>query len=190
MPPRKRESDDMETKTMTPEQQSVFNRVRAESAEWETIGEESMVDYSLAIHPLNLKDNFPEAYKEEVEKRYAFRWCTRDDKSIDERTRGGHPVTRWKICTRTTAPFLEKYVDPILGCVTRLDQILLFRPWDRHMVEKRAKEGYAETRANSGNPENRLQTQEGVEVSSGPQYRLGSNDEVAYTDTRDENEEY
>jgi len=170
---------------VTPDQQAIRKRVEAESAEWEPITEESMNDFSLMINPLDLKDNFPEAWKEQVEKRYAFRWCERRDKRIDELTRSGHPITRWKLCTRTTTPFLAKYVDAIWGCVTRLDQVLLHRPWDRHMIEKRAKQGMAEARANAGKPENVASRRagEGVEVYSGPEHKIGQNDVVQWEDT-------
>jgi hypothetical protein len=175
-------------KTLTPEQQAIITRAESETAEWEPITEESMHDFSLANHPLDLRINFPEAWKEQNEKRYAFRFCERTDKRIDELTRSGHPLTRWKLCTRTTTPWLAKYIDPVWGCVTRLDQVLLFRPWDRHMIEKRAKQGYAEAKANSGKPENVAlrRAQEGIEAKSGPEFKIGSSDEVQYEDTRAE----
>jgi hypothetical protein len=177
--------------SLTPEQRAIVNRVMAETAEWEPIGEESMNDFSLSISPLDLKHNFPEAWKEQNEKRYAFRWCERTDKRIDELTRGGHPVTRWKLCTKTTTPFLERYVDSILGCVARLDQALLYRPWDRHEMEKRAKNQLAEARANSGKPENVAlrRAPDKIEAYSGPEYKIGSKDEAVYEDVRSANEE-
>jgi hypothetical protein len=180
--------DNQPTDMMTPDQLSIHRRVLAESEEWEPITEESMLDYSLAVHPLSLKDHFPEAWKESVEKRYAFRFCERSDKRIDELTRSGHPVTRWKLCTRTTTPFLPKYVDPIWGCITRLDQVMLFRPYDRHMMEKRAKDGFAQAKAESGRPENYAlrRAQDGIEAYSGEKYRISSGDEVQYEDARQE----
>jgi len=180
------QKDQFQNAAMTPDQQAILRRVEAESAEWEPITEESMHDFSLAKHPLDLKDNFPETWKEQSEKRYAFRWCERTEKRIDELTRSGHPVTRWKLCTRTTTPFLAKYVDHIWGCVTRLDQVLLYRPWDRHMIEKRAKDGYARAKADSGKAENvaMRRAQDGVEAYVGPEHKIGANDEVQYEDTR------
>lgn len=175
---------------VSPEQQAVIRRVQAESAEWEPITEESMHDFSLAIHPLSLKDNFPEAWKEQIEKRFAFRWCERTDKRIDELTRSGHPVTRWKLCTRTTTPFLSKYVDAVWGCVTRLDQVLLYRPWDRHMIEKNAKAGIAQARDEAGRAENIAlrRAGDGVEAYSGPQHKIGANDVIQYEDNRDDSD--
>lgn len=172
--------------SLTPEQQAIVSRVRAESPDWEPISEEAMHDFSLAVSPLDLQHNFPEAYKEQVEKRFAFHWCERTDRAIDIRTNGGSPVTRWKICTRSTTPFLAKYVDPTIGCIARLDVILLFRPWERHMIEKRAKEGIAEARANSGKPENVAlkRASDNIEAYSGPQYKIGSSDDVQYEDSR------
>lgn len=174
--------------SLTPDQLAIVNRVMAESAEWETIGEESMNDFSLSIPPLDLKHNFPEAWKEQIEKRYAFRWCERTDRRIDELTRGGHPVTRWKLCTRNTTPFLAHYVDGVLGCIARLDQVLLYRPWDRHMMEKRAKEQVAEAKANSGKPENiaTRRVSDKIEAYSGPEFKIGANDEIRYEDVRED----
>jgi len=185
--------DDQAQQILTPEQQAILNRAEAETAEWETITEESMGDYSLSITPLDLKHNFPEAWKRQEDRIYAFRWCERTEKRIDEMTRGGHPVTRWKICTRMTTPFLAKYVDSILGCITRLDQILLFRPWDRHMMEKNAKQELTEAHANSGKPENlalKRREDDKVEAYSGPEYEIGSRDEVTYEDKRSVDNEY
>lgn len=166
---------------LTAEQQAIQTRVAAETDRWETIGEESMHDFSLANFPLNLKDNFPEAFKEENEKRYAFRWCERTPQRIDELTRAGHPVTRWKICTRNTTPFLSKYMDPLWGCITRLDQVMLYRPWARHMIEQNAK-----NQLKPGDPISKVENsaQEGVDVLSGPEHLIKGSDEVVHVDTR------
>lgn len=180
--------DDQELQILTPEQQAISNRAEAESAEWETITEESMESYSLSITPLDLQHNFPEAWKKQCDRIYAFRWCERTDKRIDELTRGGHPVTRWKICTRVTTPFLDKYIDKLLGCVARLDQILLYRPWDRHMMEKEAKAKLTEAHAASGKPENRVMQNvdddEKIQAFSGPEHKISGKDDVTYEDTR------
>jgi len=186
--------DDNQAQTiLTPEQQAILNRAEAETAEWETITEESMGDFSLSITPLDLKHNFPEAWKRREDKIYAFRWCERTDKRIDELTRGGHPLTRWKICTRMTTPFLSKYIDSLLGCITRLDQILLFRPYERHMAHQKAKEELAEAHANSGKPENKVlqsRSDDKVEAYSGPQHKIDGKDDVQYEDTRSTEKEY
>jgi hypothetical protein len=177
--------------SLTPDQQAIFNRVQAETADWEVIREDQMNDFSLAVSPLDLRHNFPEAERAQKEKQYAFRWCERTDKRIDELTRGGHPVTRWKICTRSTTPFLAQYVDGVLGCIARLDQILLFRPWERHMMEQKAKGALTEAHVNSGKPENLALRRAGekVEAYSGPEYKIDSRDVVQYEDMRSESEE-
>lgn len=174
------------SQSLTPEQRDILNRVQAESTEWIPIREDELNDFSLSISPLDLKHNFPEAWKEQVEKRFAFRWCERTDKRIDELTRGGHPVTRWKICTSLTTPFLKKYIDLSIGCIARLDQILLFRPWDRHIIEKRAKERLTEAHLNAATPENNVlkRVSDKVEAYSGPEYKIGANDVVQYEDSR------
>jgi len=175
------------SQSLTPEQQAIFNRVQAESTDWEVIREDQLNDFSLSITPLDLKHNFPEAWREQTEKRFAFRWCERTDKRVDELTRGGHPVTRWKICTALTTPFLKSYIDSSIGCIARLDQVLLFRPWDRHMMEKRAKDQLTEAHANSGKPENVAlrSAPDNVEAFSGPEYKIGSRDDVQYEDLRE-----
>ena len=102
-------------------------------------------------------------------------------------TRGGHPMTRWKLCTRLTTPFLAKYVDSLLGCITRLDVVLVFRPWERHMIEKDAKKRLAEAHLASGKPENlalRRRADDKVEAYSGPEHKIGSSDDVQYEDSR------
>lgn len=171
---------------LTPEQQAIANRANAETADWVPIREDEVNDFSLMVTPLDLKHNFPEAWKEQQEKRYAFRWCERTDRRIDELTSGGHPMTRWKICTKTTTPFLAKYIDSILGCIARLDQILLFRPWDRHMMEKNARAQLTAARENATKPENMVtrRVSDNVSANSGPEYKIGSNDVVQYEDTR------
>lgn len=181
-----KKTDNQDKHLLTPEQQAILNRAEAESAEWETITEESIGDYSLSITPLDLKHNFPEAWKQQQDRIYAFRWCERTEKRVDELTRGGHPITRWKICTRVTTPFLSGYIDSLLGCVARLDQILLFRPWERHMMERKAKDRLTEAHAISGKPENiaTRRVDDKIEAYSGPEYKIGSKDEVQYEDFR------
>jgi hypothetical protein len=180
--------DNQVTNTLTPEQQALVNRATAETADWAPINEGDVNDFSLMVTPLDLKANFPEAWKKQVEKKYAFRWCEKTDKRIDELTKGGHPVTQWKLCTRLTTPFLAKYVDSIIGCVTRLDQVLLFRPWDRHMIEKNARNRITEAKENSDSPENMAlrRASEGVNAFSGPEHKIGSGDVVQYEDSRDD----
>lgn len=180
-------NDNQAPTVLTPEQQAIANRANAETADWAPIRGDEVNDFSLMITPLDLRNNFPEAWKEQSEKRYAFRWCERTDKRIDELTRGGHPLTQWKICTKTTTPFLSRYVDQILGCIARLDQILLFRPWDRHMMEKGARRQITEAKEASEKPENLAlkRASEKVNAFSGPEHKIGSNDEVQYEDSRE-----
>lgn len=181
-------NNDNQTSVLTSEQQAISSRVLAETADWVPIREDEVNDFSMMITPLDLQHNFPEAWKEQSEKRYAFRWCERTDKRIDELTRGGHPLTQWKICTRTTTPFLVRYIDPVLGCIARLDQILLFRPWDRHMLEKKARNQITEAKENAGKPENIAlkRADDKIAAFSGPEHKIGSNDVVQYEDNRDD----
>jgi hypothetical protein len=65
---------------------------------------------------------------------------------------------------------------------------MLFRPWERHMIEKNAKNELAAAKDRSGRPEVKAlqRAQEGVEAYSGPQHKISGSDEVQYTDTRDD----
>ena len=54
------------------------------------------------------------------------------------------------------------------------------------MMERRAKDQLTEAHANSGKPENIALKRAGdkIEAYSGPEYKIGSRDEVQYEDSR------
>lgn len=111
---------------LTPEEQAIAARIAADQdREWETITEDSALDYSLGRWTFELP---PEAKKAQDEKRFAFRWITRTKERIDE-IRTKQPPARWWICNRSNTPFLAHLCDPVLGAVVREDQILVFQPW-------------------------------------------------------------
>jgi len=121
-------------KPITAEEQAIAARVAADSTrDWETIGESSAVDYSLG------KDKFelpPEAKKAQEDHKYAFRWVARLPARIDT-LRNAEVPEKWWVCNSTNTPFLQQYLDPVLGCICREDQILMFQPW--WMRDKRKK---------------------------------------------------
>jgi hypothetical protein len=125
---------------LTPEELAIAKRVGNEDDGWQTIGESDMNDFSMSEDPFRLP---PPAQKAENEKKYAFRWIRRDPARLDEVKRKPVPM-RWWIANRTTTPFLASYVDPILGCITNHDQMLVFKPWWMHEKEKEAKRELAD----------------------------------------------
>lgn len=56
------------------------------------------------------------------------------------------------------------------------------------MMEKRAKEQVAEAKANSGKPENiaTRRVSDKIEAYSGPEFKIGANDEIRYEDVRED----
>lgn len=124
---------------LTPEEQAIAQRVAGENREWETIGEESAIDFSLMQDTFRLPE---EAQKLQREKRFAFRWIERRKERIDQIRNKPVPL-KWWICNSANTPFLKKYIDPVLGAVIREDQILMFRPWWMHEKENNIKAGMA-----------------------------------------------
>jgi hypothetical protein len=121
--------DDQNFVPITAEEQAIAARTAADSnREWETIGEESALDYSLGRDKFELPEP---AKKAQNEKRFAFRWIARTPARIDQIRSAAIPE-RWWLCNSTNTPFLQKFLDPVLGCVTREDQILVFKPWWMH----------------------------------------------------------
>lgn len=171
--------------SLTAEERAIADRAKTAIADFPAVTEENMNDFSFAITDLDLQHNFPEAWREQVEKRAAFMWIERTPASIDKRCIG-NPLTKWALCTRTTTPFLSKYVDPNLGCIARLDVVLAFRPWDNHMLEKTAKQRRTVAREEAGKAENvaMRNAQAGVSAYSGEKYKIGSGDVTQYEDTR------
>ena len=144
-----------EKRTLTPEEAAIVARSQSEDTAWHAIREDEMQDHSLSNNPFSIS-NYPEAQKMIDEKRYVFRWCERTPQRIDELTRASKPPYRWSLVTRTTAPFMEQYIDVILGCVCQGDQALLFKPYGHAEIVRRQKEGLANARGEAAKPENAI----------------------------------
>lgn len=115
---------------VTPEEQAIINRALKETV-WPDESERETIDYSL----MQDKFRFPEpCYKQMEQKKLAFRWITRTPERIDEMRTNPIPF-RWAIANRVNTPFLAEFIDKTLGCVVRLDQILMYRPWWMHEEE-------------------------------------------------------
>lgn len=132
---------------LMPEEQAIVNRVSgAVDKDWETIGEDSAIDFSLMLSPFRLP---PAAQKEQDEKHYAFRWIERKPTRVDEMRNKPVPF-KWEICNRITTPFLKDFIDETLGCVCREDQILVYKPWWMHQREQDWKHQLADGKDRSG----------------------------------------
>lgn len=166
---------------LTPEQQAIKARVDAQEKlkADPVIREDELNDFSLMKNQLALPDKAKELQDKKI---YAFRWCTRTPDRIDYLTRSMRPPERWGIVTRTTIPEMEKEVDPMLGCVCRLDQALLYKPWQDHARVQRAKMELADAGLNTGTLEGKkhqMQSKtDGVEVMAGEKHRIGGGDEI------------
>jgi hypothetical protein len=167
--------------TLTPEMQGIAERVAGQDTDWFSIGEESMNDFSMTINPFDLSPNYPEAAQLQADQKYAFRWCERVVKRVDELTRSVNPPLRWAIVNNNALPEMKRHIDPMLGCVCNLDQILLFKPWAHAVIVKKARNEMAEAKAKA--PEQSVQGEK-IEVTSGAAQKITSGDVVQYEDTR------
>ena len=151
-------------RAITPDEQAIASRVAAESREWETIGEDSVLDYSLGRDAFELP---PPAKAKYQAKQFSFRWIVRETKRMDEMRNKAVPF-KWWICNSTNTPFLEGYFDPVLGCVCREDQILVFKPWWMRDKEKAYKEGLAAQQDQTA-----MVNKNGQSTDSGIEWRAG-----------------
>jgi hypothetical protein len=140
-----------------------------------------MNDFSMTINPFDLSPNYPEAAKLQADQKYVFRWCERVVKRVDELTRSVNPPLRWAIVNNNALPEMSRHIDPMLGCVCNLDQILLFKPWAHAVIVKKARNEMAEAKAKA--PEQSVQGEK-IEVTSGAAQKITSGDVVQYEDTR------
>lgn len=135
-----------EVKPITPEEQAIAARVGAEADDWKTITEDSALDYDLGRDVFELP---PPAKAKQNKKEFAFRWILRDPKRLDEMRSKPAPF-KWWICNSTNTPFLSGFFDPVLGCVCREDQMLMFKPWWMRDKEWAHKRGLADSLDKSG----------------------------------------
>ena len=120
--------------SLTPDERALVDQITRSKQDWQTISEESMLDFSLSEDPLKLP---PEAKERQDRKEFAYRWCERTPKRVAELTNASPPL-RWWVANAITAPYLSKYVDPTIGGIMRLDQLLLLKPWSLHQRVRNA----------------------------------------------------
>ncbi len=112
---------------LTPEERSVYSRVAAESDEWKTITEADVEDFSLSEDPFKLP---PPAQKLRDRKKFAFRWITRSAARLDQVKSKNVPFRWWPVNSTQPAPgVLDAFIDSNNGCISREDQMLVFKPW-------------------------------------------------------------
>lgn len=122
------------TTSLTADERALVDQISRSKQDWQTITEESMLDFSLSEDPLKLP---PEAKQRQDRKEFAYRWCERTPKRVAELTNASPPL-RWWVANSTTAPYLQKYQDPTIGGIIKLDHILLLKPWGMHQKVKDA----------------------------------------------------
>ena len=176
----KPESQEETQKVLTPEEAAIAARVASSgTAEWPDIKE--IHDFSLSEDPMKLPDVFQKLQKE---KKFVFRWTERKSEAIDKR-RNARPPYKWEIVSSTTSlgvPFasIKEHIDPNLGCVCRLDTLLMYQPF-----------AYSGKRHEIHEQKNRIQEQGGIDKSTkdtdsskgiermtGKEYSIGDHDEV------------
>ena len=166
----KPESKEMSA-ALTAEEQAIARRVMADSGsrgEWTQIKE--VINYEIG------KDVFAlpaPAKKKQDEKNYVYRWIERTPRRLDE-VRNKEVPFKWWICNATNTPYLKEFLDPVLGCVSREDQMLMFQPYwmkiKRDEILRRQNEGYRDLNARDGE-----QKAEGMSFVAGKQIKPGDN---------------
>jgi hypothetical protein len=71
-------------------------------------------------------------------KKFAFRWIARTPERMDEMRTKDIPF-KWWICNEVNTPFLSGFFDPVLGCVSKMDQMLVFKPFWMFVKEQEFK---------------------------------------------------
>jgi len=153
---------------LTPEEQAIYNRVAQGDDSWQTIGEESAVDFSLSQDPFAIPSP---AKKLEEEKKFRFRWITRTPQRLDEIKNKPVPFRWWVVnSVQPVGGVFSPFIDPNNGCVSREDQMLMFKPWWMHMKEREYKDRLAE--GAFAKTDNKKSVDD-MEISGGSRSRLG-----------------
>jgi hypothetical protein len=123
--PQKKE--DVKPTVLTNDEQALANRVAGSSAEWQTINEREVEDFSLSEDPFKLPEP---AKKLQDEKKFKFRWFSRNPQRVDE-VKNFAKVRRWWVVNRVQPMVgaFDDFVDGSTGGIHCLDQLLFFKPW-------------------------------------------------------------
>lgn len=168
------------TQVLTSEEKALKDRVARVDDDWQTITEESMVDFSLSEDPYKLP---PEAKAKQDAKEFAFRWAVKSASRVDE-LKSQDPPAKWWVCNATSTPFLAKHCDPVHGGVQKHDQILFFKPYWMHRKHQDMKNEVAARQDAAG----RISSRDGMEHAAGTwhageQYKISSRDQVYNEET-------
>ncbi|MFA5377528.1 MAG: hypothetical protein WC455_17385 [Dehalococcoidia bacterium] len=120
---------------LTSSEAAIVARVIAERDDWKTIKESEVEDFALKDDPLAMPEPAKEMRKK---KKFAFRWITRTPERMDEMRTKDVPF-KWWVCNAVNTPFLTDYLDPVLGCVSKMDQMLVFKPFWMFVKEQEFK---------------------------------------------------
>ena len=170
---------------LTPEEKAIFQRVASDSStEWESITEESVHDYDLGKSP----GQIPEwAKKLKQDRKFAFRWITRDRERLDQVRTMPVPAKWWIVNATNLSHFGlsdEEYtvasqdLDPVLGCVCYVDQMLMFKPHWMFEKHQAYKQGLAEAKDASGDLAKKQSSDGRTDWISGEPAQLGKLDVV------------
>ena len=170
---------------LTQEEGAVFERIKAEGQndrEWERVTEEDAHDFTLAQDPMKLPEF---AEKLLNQKAYAFRWIERKKERVDE-IRSMPIPQKWWIVNASTMPDSVNDLDPVLGCVCKYDQLLVFKPYWMYVKEKQIEEAYMEEKATAGEFASKHHApvdESGSEFLAGKEYKIGGRDDVQWHET-------
>ncbi len=135
------------TQNMTAGEAAIANAVSAQDDSWQTITEESVLDYKEG------KDTFelPEpALKLEEAKQFKFRFITRTPERVQQMKNKEAPFAWWPVNrVQPAGKAFDRFIDST-GCVPREDQLLVFKPWWMWEKERAWDQGMADNVDESG----------------------------------------
>lgn len=169
---------------LTQEEAAIFERIKAEGQdkEWERVTEEDAHDFTLAQDPMKLPEF---AEKLSNLKEFAFRWIERKKERVDEIRSMAIPQ-KWWIVNASTMPDSVSDLDPVLGCICKLDQLLVFKPYWMYAKEKQMEERESEQKASAGELASKHHVtvdESGSEFLAGKDYKISGKDDVQFHET-------
>ena len=169
---------------LTQEEAAIFERIKVEGQdrEWERVTEDDALDFTLAQDPMKLPE-FAEKLRDDRE--YAFRWIERKKERVDE-IRSMPIPQKWWIVNASTMPDCVDDLDPVLGCICKYDQLLVFKPYWMYAKEKQMEEQESEEKATAGELKSKhgqVIDETGSEFLADNQARIAGKDDVQWHET-------
>ncbi len=159
---------------LTTDEAAIFQRVSNAEDDWKNIGEKDVESFKLMEDPLKLPPAAQEAFEK---KQFKFRWIERTPGRMDE-VRSMPVPRKWWICNAANTPFLKGDIDPILGCICKLDLMLMFKPYWMYLKEQALREEMAEAQDRAGRLEEKAGVKGDVEYVSGAAAKLQGGDQL------------